>query len=135
MVTHLVGLPGFESAVSKDSIAPLVFFSFFTSASTACKENDLKIQLTKIKVSNKSFESINYLLSPLFFLISLLPAQKALDSRGCEGEEGVDTAAHPGHDDALKPLPFACFFYLPDPLLISSFAYPTSLDSRHSFHV
>ena len=39
MVTHLVGLPGLESAVSKDSIAPLVFFSFFTRASTACKKN------------------------------------------------------------------------------------------------
>ena len=30
-----MGLPGLESAVSKDSIAPFVFFSFFTNASTA----------------------------------------------------------------------------------------------------
>ena len=35
MVTHLVGLPGLESAVSKDSMAPFVFFNFFTKASTA----------------------------------------------------------------------------------------------------
>jgi hypothetical protein len=35
MVTHLLGWPGQLSACSSDSIAPFVFFSFFTSASTA----------------------------------------------------------------------------------------------------
>lgn len=35
MVTHLLGCPGQLSAFSNSSMAPLVFFSFFTSASTA----------------------------------------------------------------------------------------------------
>lgn len=35
MVTHLLGCPGQLSAFSNSSIAPLVFFSFLTSASTA----------------------------------------------------------------------------------------------------
>ena len=40
MVTHLVGLPGLESAVSKDSMAPFVFFNFFTKASTAWENRE-----------------------------------------------------------------------------------------------
>jgi len=35
MVTHLLGCPGQLSAFSSSSMAPLVFFSFLTSASTA----------------------------------------------------------------------------------------------------
>jgi hypothetical protein len=35
MVTHLLGWPGQLSACSSDSMAPLVFFNFFTRASTA----------------------------------------------------------------------------------------------------
>lgn len=35
MVTHLLGCPGQLSAFSNSSMAPLVFFSFLTSASTA----------------------------------------------------------------------------------------------------
>jgi len=35
MVTHLLGCPGQLSAFSNSSIAPLVFFSFLTRASTA----------------------------------------------------------------------------------------------------
>ena len=69
MVTHLVGLPGLESAVSKDSIAPLVFFSFFTIASTAFSAH---------------FSSS----SPCFH-----------PSRRGEGEERVDAAGHTRHGD------------------------------------
>ena len=110
MVTHLVGLPGLERAVSRDSIAPFVFFSFFTNASTACNRNGMRNRRAESSVLK------HHLFCPLFFFVALLPAKQALDSGGGEGEEGVDAAAHPGHGDALHHFPSFClrpFFYCP----------------------
>ena len=94
MVTHLVGLPGLERAVSRDSIAPFVFFSFFTNASTACNRNGMRNRRAESSVLK------HHLFCPLFFFVALLPAKQALDSGGGEGEEGVDAAGHPRHGSA-----------------------------------